>query len=64
MDLYVWLIWFPYEEGKLEFIQEQENLQDNWDGPTIIGDFNLGLIQKRRAMGLLIKSGLIFLAMD
>lgn len=32
----------PYEEGKLEFIQELHDLLDNWDGPTVIGgDFNL-----------------------
>ena len=31
----------PYDEGKQEFINELENLVDNWDGPTVIGgDFN------------------------
>jgi len=53
MDLYVWLIWFPYEEGKLEFIQEQENLQDNWDGPTLIGDFNLVTNTKENSNGII-----------
>lgn len=27
----------PYDEGKIEFITELENLLDNWDGPTVIG---------------------------
>lgn len=27
----------PYEEGKVEFLQEIEDLLANWDGPTIIG---------------------------
>jgi len=46
LDKFVWRLVVvygsPYEEGKLEFLQELENILGNWDGPTVLGgDFNL-----------------------
>lgn len=42
----------PYEEGKLDFIQELHSLVENWDGPTVIGgDFNLVTNAKEKNNG-------------
>jgi hypothetical protein len=42
----------PYEEGKLEFLQELENILANWDGPTVLGgDFNLITSAKEKSNG-------------
>ena len=44
----------PYDEGKQEFINELENLLDNWDGPTVIGgDFNLVCNVKDKSNGVI-----------
>lgn len=52
----------PYEEGKLEFLKELEDLLDNWDGPTVIGgDYNIVANVKEKIMVILIKNGLAFL---
>lgn len=43
----------PYEEGKIEFIQELENFLGKWDGPTVIGgDFNLVSSSKDKSNGI------------
>jgi len=50
----------PYDEGKQEFINELENLLDNWDGPTMIGgDFNLVCNVKIKVMESLTTNGQI-----
>ena len=44
----------PYDEGKQEFINELENLLDNWDGSTVIGgDFNLVCNVKDKSNGVI-----------
>ena len=44
----------PYDEEKQEFINELENLLDNWDGPTVIGgDFNLVCNVKDKSNGVI-----------
>jgi hypothetical protein len=56
-DNFVWhlivVYGFPYEEGKLRFIQEFEAFLDNWEGPTVIGgDFNLVSSCKEKNNGI------------
>jgi hypothetical protein len=45
----------PYEETKLEFIDELHLVMGNWEGPTLVGgDFNLVRTQKeKKTMGLI-----------
>jgi hypothetical protein len=32
----------PYEEYKLEFVQELQTVMESWNGPTMLGvDFNM-----------------------
>ena len=55
-DKFVWRLVVvygsPYEEGKLEFLQELEGLLDNWEGPTIFcGDFNIVSNIKEKSNG-------------
>jgi len=42
----------PYEEGKLEFLEELDSLLTNWDGPTVLGgDFNITITAKEKNNG-------------
>jgi len=57
-DNFVWRLIMvygsPYDEEKQEFINELENLLDNWDGPTVIGgDFNLVCNVKDKSNGVI-----------
>jgi exonuclease III len=55
-DNFIWRIVVvygsPYEEGKLEFLLELEELLTNWEGPTVIGgDFNIVTSSKEKSNG-------------
>ena len=55
-DKFVWRLVVvygsPYEEGKLDFLQEIESILGNWDGPTVLGgDFNLITTAREKSNG-------------
>lgn len=42
----------PYEEGKLDFLQEIGSILSNWDGPTVLGGyFNLITTAREKCNG-------------
>jgi hypothetical protein len=45
----------PYEEGKVEFIDELHLVLSNWQGPTLVGgDFNLSRFSSHKSNGRII----------
>jgi endonuclease/exonuclease/phosphatase (EEP) superfamily protein YafD len=41
----------PYEETKMEFIDELHIIMTDWDGPTLLGgDFNIVRSQLKKVM--------------
>jgi hypothetical protein len=41
----------PYEETKMEFIDELHIIMTDWDGPTLLGgDFNIVISQLEKVM--------------
>lgn len=58
MDNFVWrlivIYGSPYEEGKLEFLLEIEDLLANWAGPTVLGgDFNIVTTSREKSNGII-----------
>jgi hypothetical protein len=42
----------PYEESKIEFIEELDSVMGGWQGPTLLGgDFNLVRSQREKSNG-------------
>jgi hypothetical protein len=55
-DNFVWRLLVvygsPYDESKLEFLEELDSVLGRWQGPTLLGgDFNLGRSQREKTNG-------------